>query len=180
MYTGLSSNTAPASVPDSAFTVERNINGMLNQTSHQTFDMDKVMRTMRQPGMAAESFRNIEIVAAHLRSQILAAKDINLALLLIPSNESTTEHRRVDFDGNEYIMKPGDPRLSKNLTLGEFIVAFGKYKYIICEVIPHSRTELDQNERDVVAMANNFGHFILDWTMQTYDSMQAIQREANS
>ena len=118
MYTGLSSSTA--SVPDSVFTEERNINGMLNQTSHQTFDMDKVMRTIRQPGVAAESFRNEEIVAPHLRSQILAGKDINLALLLIPSNDSTTEHRRVDFDGIEYIMKPGDPRLSK------FIVAFGK------------------------------------------------------
>ena len=49
-------------------------------------------------------------------------------------------------------MKPGDPRLLKNLTLGEFIVAFGKYKNIICEVIPHRRTELDEYERNVVEM----------------------------
>ena len=61
---------------DSVFTVERNINGMLNQKSHQTFDIDKVMRTMRQSGVAAESFRNVDIVAPHLRSQILAGKDL--------------------------------------------------------------------------------------------------------
>ena len=157
MNTGLSTTTASASVPDSVFTVQRTTNGILNQPSHQTFDMDKVMRTMRQPGVAAESFRNVEIVAPHLRSQILAGKDINLALLLMPSNESTSDHRRVDFDGIEYVMKPGDPRLSKNLTLGEFIVAFGKYKNIVCEVMPHRRTELDQYERGVVEMANNFG-----------------------
>ena len=34
MYTGLSSSTASASVTDSVFTVERNTNRMLNQTSH--------------------------------------------------------------------------------------------------------------------------------------------------
>ena len=88
---------------------------------------------------------------------ILAGKDIHLALLLIPSNESTTEHRRVDFDGIENIMKPGDPRLSKTLTLGEFIIAFGKYKNMICEVMPHPRRELDQYERNVVEMANSYG-----------------------
>ena len=78
------------------------------------------------------------------------------ALLLIPSNGSTTEHRRIDFDGIEYIMKPGHPRLSKNLTLGEFIVAFGKYKNIKCEVKPHRRTELDQYGRDAVENGKQF------------------------
>ena len=79
-------------------TGQRTTNGMLNQPSHQTFHMDKVMKAMRQQGVAAESFRNVEIVAPHLRSQILAGKDINLALLLMPSNESTSDHRRVDFE----------------------------------------------------------------------------------
>ena len=40
-------------------------------------------------------------------------------------------------------------------------MGLGKYENIICEVKPHPRTELDQYERDVVEMANNFGgaHF---------------------
>ena len=142
-------------VPDSVFAVQRNFNTMVNGQQH--YDMERVMSTMRQPGVAAENYRNVEIVSPHLRSQIIAGKDINLALLLMPNTETTSEHRRVDFDGMEYAMKPGDPRLSKNLTLGEFIVAFAIYKNIICEVMPHRREELDQFERDVVEMANQFG-----------------------
>ena len=144
-----------AVVPDSVFAVQRNVNAIMN--SQHPYDMEKVMATMRQPGVAAESFRNVEIVSPHLTSQIIAGKDINLALLLMPNTETTSEHRRVDFDGIEYVMKPGDPRLSKNLTLGEFIIAFARYKNIICEVMPHRRAELDQYERDVVEMANQFG-----------------------
>ena len=112
---------------------------------------------LRQQGVPAERYRNVEVVSTHLRNQIIAGKDINLALLLIPNNESTSEYRRVNFDGVEYVMKPGDPRLSKNLTLGEFIMAFSRYKNIVCEVLPHRRTELDHYERDIVEMANQFG-----------------------
>ena len=71
------------------------------------------MRTMRQRGVAVESFRNVEIVAPHLRSQILACKDICLALLFMPINEPKIEHRHVDLDGIKYLMTPEYPRLSK-------------------------------------------------------------------
>ena len=157
--TAFNTNAMSASVhiPDSVFSVQNTFSGMMNSNSHQFYDMDKVMAAMRQPGVAAENYRNMEIVSPQLRSQILAGKDINLALLLMPNNDTTSEHRRVDFDWTEYIMKPGDPRLSKNLTLGEFIVAFARYKNIVCEVMPHRRTELDHYERDVVEMANHFG-----------------------
>ena len=149
------SSTQSPLIPDSVFAVQRNVNAVVNPQHH--YDMEKVMTTMRQPGVPAENFRNVEIVSPQLRSQIIAGKDINLALLLMPNTESTSEHRRIDFDGIEYAMKPGDPRLSKNLTLGEFIVAFAIYKNILCEVMPHRREELDQYERDVVGMANQFG-----------------------
>ena len=112
---------------------------------------------LTQPGVPAERYRNVEVVSSQLRNQIIAGKDINLALLLIPNNESTSEYRRVDFDGIEYVMKPGDPRLAKSLTLGEFIMAFSKYKNIVCEALPNRRVELDQYERDIVEMATQFG-----------------------
>ena len=67
---------------------------------------------LSQPGVPAERFRNVEVVSTQLRNQIKAGKDINLALLLIPNNNSASEYRRVDFDGVEYVMKPGDPRLA--------------------------------------------------------------------
>lgn len=112
---------------------------------------------LAQQGVPAEKYRNVEVVSTQLRNQIIAGKDVNLALLLIPNNESTAEYRRVDFDGVEYVLKPGDPRLSRSLTLGEFIMAFSRYKNIVCEALPHRRTELDHYERDIVEMANQFG-----------------------
>ena len=77
-----------------------------------------VCSILSQPGVPAERFRNVEVVSTQLGNQIIAGKDINLALLLIPNNESTSEYRRVNFDGVKYVMKPGDPRLAKSLTLG--------------------------------------------------------------
>ena len=119
--------------------------------------LDAVYAALRTTGEPSDNFRDVDIVSQSLRQQILSGKDINLALLLIPNNESTTEHRRVDFDGIEYTLKPGDPRLSKTLTLGEFIVAFGRYKSIVCEAMPHRRMELDTYEKDIVEIAHQFG-----------------------
>ena len=41
---------------------------------------------LTQPGVPAERYRNVEVVSSQLRNQIIAGKDINLALLLIPNN----------------------------------------------------------------------------------------------
>ncbi len=41
------------------------------------------------------------------------------------------------------MLKDNDPRLSKTLTLAEFIVAFGVFRDVICEVFPSRRAELD-------------------------------------
>ena len=72
-----------------------------NQFQQQTFDRNKVLTAMNQPGVAAENYRNVEVVSPQLRAQIIAGRDINLALLLLPNNVSTSEHRRVDVDGLE-------------------------------------------------------------------------------
>ena len=134
---------------------------------HPTMDLIQSANTVIQhagagsilskPGVLPERFRNVEVVSTQLRNQIKASKDINLALLLIPNNESTSEYRRVNSDGVEYVMKPGNSRLAKSLTLGEFIMAFSKYKNIVCDALPNRRIELDQYERDIVEMATQFG-----------------------
>ena len=120
-------------------------------------DMQSALQNMRQPSVSSEQYRNVEIVSPNLRNQILSGKDINLALLLMPNNDGLADYRRVDFNGIEYSMRPGDPRLTKNLSLGEFITAFSKYRNNICEVMPHRREELDYYERDIVEMAQRFG-----------------------
>ena len=50
-----------------------------------------------------------------------------------------------------------DPRLMKQLTIEEFITAFGIYKGIICDKFPQRRPELDSYERDIVDMASRYG-----------------------
>ena len=82
-----------------------------NGQSNASVDVDGILR---QQGVPAERYRNLEVVSTQLRNQIIAGKDINLALLLIPNNESTSEYRRVEFDGVEYVMKPGDPRRKRS------------------------------------------------------------------
>ena len=46
--------------------------------------------------MPSEQYRNVEIVSPNLRNQILSGKNNNLALLLMPNNDSLAEYRRVD------------------------------------------------------------------------------------
>ena len=125
--------------------------------SETGLDMQSALQNMRQPSVPSEQYRNVEIISPNLRNQILSGKDINLPLLLMPNNDSLAEYRRVDFNGTEYSMRPCDPRLTKNLSLGEFITAFSKYRNIIYEVMPHRREELDYYERDIVKMAQRFG-----------------------
>ena len=36
-------------------------------------------------------------------------------------------------------------------------MAFSRYKNIVCEALPNIRAELDQYERDIVEMVNQFG-----------------------
>ena len=86
--------------------------------------MQSALQNMRQPSVPSEQYRNVEIVSPYRRNQILSGKDINLALLLMPNYDSLAEYKRVDFNGIEFSMRPGDQRLTKNLSLGEFITAF--------------------------------------------------------
>ena len=50
-----------------------------------------------------------------------------------------------------------DPRLQKNITIEEFIVAFHKYKRIHCTRFPWRQAELDQYETNIVEISRVFG-----------------------
>lgn len=49
-----------------------------------------------------------------------------------------------------------DPRLSRTLSIGEFIQAFGTYKSVMCSTYPNRRNELDLYETDIVDMASRY------------------------
>ena len=110
------------------------------------------MYNKTQYGYSAESLPFIETVAPPDKENIIEGKDVNLASLLIP-NYSGNSHFINNF--GEKVEKP-DPRLNRDLSIGEFIQAFSIYKSIMCEAYPDRRPELDLYERDIVDMASRY------------------------
>ena len=41
------------------------------------------------------------------------------------------------------VLRSADPRLARDLSIGEFLVAFGIYREVVCSVFPQRRKELD-------------------------------------
>ena len=80
-------------------------------------------------------------ISPQLRQNILQGKDINLASLLVPS--PTIDRQLVDCGDVSVFLKNSDPRLLKNLPFGDFVIAFGLYRDVICSVYPDRRIELD-------------------------------------
>lgn len=80
-------------------------------------------------------------VSQRLRTKILQGKDINLISLILPSPEC--EERIATGEHFSALIKTADPRLSKDLSIGEFLIAFGLFREIICSVYPERRKELN-------------------------------------
>ena len=68
------------------------------------------------------------MVSPEIRSKIIAGKDINLNILLLLNYETPSKQKNKD----------NDDRLTCNLTLDEFITAFGRYIKIMCSPFPNS------------------------------------------
>ncbi|KAL1250895.1 hypothetical protein QQF64_018691 [Cirrhinus molitorella] len=49
----------------------------------------------------------------------------------------------VDCGGVAVFLKTSDPRLQRNLSFGEFVIAFSIYRDILCQAFPERREELD-------------------------------------
>ncbi len=81
-------------------------------------------------------------ISHQLRSQIIAGNDVNLVKKIL--GPELSDGRVVDCGDVSVMLKDNDPRLSKTLTLAEFIVAFGVFRDVICEVLPSRRAELDR------------------------------------
>ena len=77
-----------------------------------------------------------------LRESILAGKDVNLVKILISSTEGH-DCRLVEVGDVAVVLKDNDTRLTKSLSMPEFVTAFSIYRDVICEVFPNRRTELD-------------------------------------
>lgn len=66
---------------------------------------------------------------------------MNLVNIILPSPECD---KSVATGGNiSAVLKSSDPRLNRDLTIGQFLVAFSVYRDVICAVYPERRCELD-------------------------------------
>ncbi|CAG2254395.1 ANK [Mytilus edulis] len=109
------------------------------------------VRTSR--GYSAETLPFVEIVSPQLRKNIISGLDINLASVLIPYYVGSGTSEMFDGDDKNY---KTDPRLTRSLSIGEFIQAFSIYKSVMCSAFPHRRSELDSYERDIVDIASRY------------------------
>jgi hypothetical protein len=110
-------------------------------------------------GVASDTLPHVEVINSNVRKEILSGKNVNLASLLIPGVSSSLH----DLQGRNLMLgqvviplKP-DKRLSKTLTIQEFICAFTTYKNVMCEAYPQRRPELDCYMKDIIQMASTFG-----------------------
>ncbi|MCG8033304.1 MAG: hypothetical protein JAZ03_14145 [Candidatus Thiodiazotropha taylori] len=97
-------------------------------------------------GLHPESVGHIDYVTDTIRNKIVEGKYVNLATLLIPEYELLKESKAMK-----------DPRLNRNLTIEEFIIAFQKYKRIHCSRYPWRQMELDKYETNLVEMSRMYG-----------------------
>ena len=95
-------------------------------------------------------------VSVQLRSQILAGMDVNLVQILLVATD-LLDRRVVDCREVSVFLKDSDPRMSKNLTLAEFCVAFGVYRDTLCEAYPKHRVEMDDYLALICDLALRYG-----------------------
>ena len=141
--------SAESCVPSTSFDREASSNSdLLASAMNHNEDSAGYVRT--KYGYSAESLPFMDAVHPSLKKQILEGKDINLASLLIPYY--TGPHA----DPSVITKERPDMRLNQELTLAQFIQAFGIYKNIMCKAYPIRRPELDLYERDILDMATRY------------------------
>ena len=97
-----------------------------------------------------------------MRQDIIRGKDINLVQLLMPTRErGTYVSERVIKIGEEslHLQALSDKRLTKLLTVQEFVTAFNIYKNILCDAFPGRRRELDRYMSSIIHIGSKYPGF---------------------
>ncbi|KAM4795716.1 uncharacterized protein WCC33_000795 [Rhinophrynus dorsalis] len=90
------------------------------------------------------------------QAYILEGKDIHLVSLLISSKDGM-ENKAFSCEQVSVVLKARDPRLSKKLTIPEFVLAFSIFRDVICSQHPSRREELDLYLYRVVRLIYRYG-----------------------
>ena len=101
--------------------------------------------------MPPDMLPQIDIVSSAMRQQILAGKDVNLALLLLPGSiPDNPDNERSKYDKKHHSR-------SNEMTFPEFITAFGVYKRVMCDAFPSRHDELVQYESVISRLYMTYG-----------------------
>lgn len=157
------SNTTP-SVPSGDYTPQSFSSGEFSFANPTTTGGYRLPTT--EFGVPLEALPHIDIVPEKMKKKIWEGHDINLAQLLMPKYETSRETDDRDSSIHVSVNEIEDPRLSKTLTISEFITAFGKYKRIMCQKFPQRRVELDRYEANIIEISNVYGGKFYDYHCQ--------------
>ncbi|XP_034086278.1 uncharacterized protein LOC117555511 [Gymnodraco acuticeps] len=106
-----------------------------------------------------------------LRAKILERKDVNLVSLILPSPECD---KSIATGGSfTAVFRSTDPRLLKDLHIGQFLVAFGIFRDVLCTVYPERRTELDAYLGIIGDLQLKYGKSIFYYYHKSFSSKAA-------
>ncbi|XP_078808793.1 uncharacterized protein LOC144994542 [Oryzias latipes] len=142
-----SSSLMPAALPDHALLDPAGVGAAPPRT---------LETAVPAPPLGSRFIPPAAAIPANLRANILKGNDINLVKILL-CGSSSSDLRVVDCGDVSVVLKDSDPRLDKGLTLAEFVVAFGVFRDVICEVYPHRREELDVYLAIISDLALSYG-----------------------
>ncbi|KAM8972332.1 kinesin-like protein KIF23 [Pelodytes ibericus] len=74
-------------------------------------------------------------IPAHIKRDILEGKDVNLASLLIASQD-VVENKTYMYDDVSVVVRSKDVRLNRKLTIPEFVLAFGIFRDAFQQALP--------------------------------------------
>lgn len=106
--------------------------------------------------LCAPSVNPAHFIPANIRKDILEGKDVNLASLLIAAHD-VADNRSYACGDVSVVVKTRDHRLSRKLSIPEFVLAFSLYRDVICSVTPLRREELDLYLYTVVELGHKYG-----------------------
>ena len=85
-----------------------------NKSDENKYSLHSAMTSSTNTGIPAANISDVDLVSTEIRADLLAGKDMNLNILLIPNYTSPALKK----------IKEKDERLSRNLSLDEFFVPF--------------------------------------------------------
>ena len=137
-----------------------------NATTQEISDYSAVFAShnpaMELEPVPASALPDVDIVPLNVKKDIWRGKDVNLAVLLLPLKDRkyAASDREFQIGGEVFSLKGKiDNRLTRDLTISEFITAFNIYKRVLCSRFPNRLNELDKYLSFIIDISAKFPGF---------------------